>query len=177
MFLLLTTNSCIMMTGNPFARSEKLSPAMTYKNFSENGETVKNVKVIWSGTHLRTGDMGRCSDRSEIFGVYKYSDFFGHVHAEWENAKGEKLTKDFVFKKEDLPSYKTRYKRGVYVILYFSQTDLEYYTSDNPNIEKIKEEKSGNWLLRYIEGKGKQCVNDPKEKKRIDALYQKYGIN
>ena len=108
----------------------------------------------------------------QSFGLKNRSDLFGPVHAEWENAKGEKVSKDFVFNKSDFPSFAKgeKYHPNHYpsISLFFTQSDLEYYTSDNPHFKEIEWEKSGNWINKWFEKEQThKCVNDPKEVKRI----------
>jgi len=166
-FFLLTTSSC--------SSAPTSSPAIRFNNSSPSGEIIKKINVTWNGAKLlsRTGDFTNCGGGGhQSFNIYQESDFFGPVHVEWENASGKKLTKDFIFKKEDLPSYKYRHQAHVYsyVTLYFTQSDVEYYTSDNPRIKEIEEEKAGDWIVDYIDGKGQVCVNNPKEVKRLKDL-------
>jgi hypothetical protein len=140
------------------------------KNSSTNGEIIKNIKVNWNQSVMLTlpSELKVCGMPIH---VYHIENIFGPVHAEWENAIGHKLSKNFIFKKEDFPNYK---KSSSYIILYFNQSEIEYYTSDTPNIKKIEKEKVGNWVSKYIEGKGRQCANDPVERKRIEELRKKY---
>ena len=127
-----------------------MSPAIKFKNSSKSNEVVRNMKVNWNGYHLLkvSGPVSTCGTSEQNFNLNNPSDFFGPVHIEWENAKGKKLTKDFIFKKEDLPNFK-RYGPYIYhyVALYFTQNGLEYYTSSNPDIKKIRKEKAGDYII------------------------------
>lgn len=151
------------------------SPMVSFNNFSSDGSIIKNIKVIWNGYHLLEGTypMVVCGGGGgQNFALRNKSDLFGPVHVEWKNAKGEKITKDFIFKKSDLTSY-PYYLSHIY--LFFTQNDVEYYTSDNPNIKKIEREKSGNWVYKWYEKEGvTKCVNDPKEVVRLRAQKKKY---
>lgn len=154
--------------------SEYLSPSVMFRNSSADGSQIRNIKVIWNGYRLleRSGPYDLCrAGGGQNFTLRKQSDLYGPIHAEWENAKGEKVSKDFIFKKSDMPTFKrSRFGKHVYhkIILFFTQTDLEYYTSDNPNIKEIEWEKSGNWINKWFEEEGiRKCVNDPQEVKRI----------
>lgn len=136
-----------------------MSPAVEVKNASDDGSLVRNVKIVWNGYHLLDipGPMNRCGGGLEQnFNIRGESDLFGPVHVEWQNAKGETLTKDFTFTKKDFPTF-TRKGHYVYhyVVLYFTQSDVEYYTSDNPHIEEIRKEKAADW--RIADGK---CVRE-----------------
>ena len=151
------------------------SPSVRLENSSSDGSKIRNIKVIWNGYHLlkESGPYNVCNrGGGQSFGLKKTSDFFGLVHAEWQNAKGEKISKDFKFNKSDFPSFakgeKYRPFEYPYIILFFTQSDLEYYTSDNPRIKDIEWEKSGNWINKWFEKEGvRKCVNDPKEVKRV----------
>lgn len=148
--------------------SAYLSPDVKYRNSTSDGSEIKNIKVIWNGHPLleRSGPYNLCrSGGGQSFALRKKSDLFGPVHTEWENAKGEIITKDFIFKKEDLTS-NPYYLSSI--ILFFTQSDVEYYTSDNPRIKEIEWEKSGNWINKWFEEEyTHKCVNDPEEVKRI----------
>ncbi len=145
-----------------------LSPDVQYRNSSPDGSKIQNIQVIWNGYHLleRSGPYDLCrSGGGQSFTLRKKSDLFGQVHAEWENAKGKKISKDFIFKKEDLTSNPYHLS---YIILFFTQSDVEYYTSDNPNIKEIEWKKSSNWVNKWFEKEEKhRCVNDPKEVQRL----------
>lgn len=155
-----------------------LSPDIQYRNSSKDGSEIKNIKVIWNGYRLlkESGPFNACKyGGGQSFAIKKRSDLFGSVHAEWENAKGEKISKDFIFKKEDLTS--NPYHLST-IILFFTQSDIEYYTSDNPNIKEIERRKSGDWTNKWFEKDWEhKCVNDPKETKRKRDLNKKYPTN
>lgn len=146
-----------------------MSPSIEYENSSPKGEVVKNIDVVWNGHPLlRTSNVEVCgSGGAQVYYLKKESDFFGSIHIEWENANGKKLTKDIVFKKEDFPAFKrSQFGSHIYhyVVLYFTQEDVEIYTSDNPNIKKIRKEKGGDWMISYVKGRGQVCIEDAKMK-------------
>ena len=149
-------------------KSYYLSPAIRFQNSSPDGSEIRNIQVIWNGYRLLDdpGPENTCFGMNQqSFTLRAKSDLFGPVHAEWENAKGKKISKDFIFKKEDLTSRPYHLST---IILFLTQSDVEYYTSDNPNIKEIEWEKSGNWVNKWFEKEGKhRCVNDPKEVKRL----------
>ena len=153
------------------------SPSIQYRNSSPDGSEVRNIKVVWNGYRLleSSGPYYLCWwGGGQSFALRKRSDLFGPVHAEWENAIGKKVSKDFVFNESDFPSFAKgkSYRPNQYpqIILFFTQTDVEYYTSDNPNIENIERTKKGNWTIKWFEEEGKhRCVNDPKEVQRLRA--------
>ena len=156
-----------------------LSPSIKFENSSPSGSEIKNIQVMWNGYRLldNPNSVNVCGKGGfqQSFALRKKSDLFGPVHAEWENAKGEKISKDFKFNKSDFPSFakgeKYRPFEYPYIILFFTQSDLEYYTSDNPRIKDIEWEKSGNWINKWFEKEGvRKCVNDPKEVKRVRSV-------
>ena len=144
------------------------SPAIYFSNVSN--DYIRNVKGNLNGYYLH--DQTRLipsKGASQIFNVESKKDIFGPVHLEWENASGKKFTKDFIFTKEELPTYlkseweisrmKKQYKKNIraartvedlnklrnptyfYVNFYFTQNGIEYFTSDHPDIEVIEKEK------------------------------------
>lgn len=148
-----------------------VSPTVIYRNSSPDGSEIKNIEVIWSGYRLLkdSGPISLCSTGGgQDFGIKgAKSNFFGSVHAEWESAKGKKISKNFFITKSDFPGYG---KNLAYVALFFTQSDVEYYTSDNPNIREIERAKRGNWTNKWFEDEWKhKCVNDPKEVQRLRA--------
>lgn len=162
-----------MILGLNSCESYYSSPSVRLQNSSPDGSEIRNIQVNWNGYHLlkTSGPKNTCFGRDEqSFTLKKKSDLFGPVHAEWENAKGEKISKDFIFKKDDLPSFTKGKNYGHYeyplIILFFTQESVEFYTSDNPNLKQIEREKRGNWVNKWFEKEGKhRCVNDPKYKK------------
>lgn len=157
-----------MILGLSACQNYYLSPSVIYRNASPNGSEIKNIQVVWNGYRLLENNWSYDLCRSgggQSFNLRKKSDLFGPVHAEWENAKGKKISKDFIFRKKDLTS--NPYHLST-IILFFTQTDVEYYTSDNPRIKEIELEKSGNWVNKWFEEEGeRRCVNDPIEAKRF----------
>ena len=80
------------------------APAINFENNSHSYSPIKNVKVIWNGLRLiEESDLDVCRSSKHSIYLDEISSFFGPVHVEWENAKGEKFIKDFIFKKDDLP--------------------------------------------------------------------------
>jgi hypothetical protein len=145
----------------------KLTPSIDYGNFSYGGRAIKNVKARFNKFYpFGASELGFCATNSQSHRIDSYSDLFGPVHIEWENAKGEKLTKDLMFTKEQLPSIKSRKPFLSSVYLYFTQSDVHLYTSDNPNIKQIREDfiKQAGLTCQehrdreYIKKYGKKCL-------------------
>ena len=115
----------------------------SFTNDSANWEPVHNIEVNWNGFDIQGSgpNLNFCSGATRSHVI---KDFFGPIHAKWENARGKILTKDFILKKSDLPSYKKRHKGNtyVYVTIYFNQEDATLVTSDHPRIKEIESAKA-----------------------------------
>jgi hypothetical protein len=107
------------------------SPVIYFSNASP--EIVKTIECNWSGNILSLGALNPGDTRSQSFMMTGESKFFGPIYVTWYNAKGESVSKNFNFRKENLPSIhdKTTYN---YVQLYFDQLDMEVSTSDAPDL-------------------------------------------
>ena len=121
-FILLTTFFLVGCVGNDVE-----SPVIYFSNASAN--PIKNIECNWNGNLLSLVALNPGDSRSQSFFISSDSKFFGQVYATWYNSKGERLSKNFTFRKENLPSFadKTTYN---YVQLYFDQEDIEVSTSD-----------------------------------------------
>jgi len=136
---------------------QELSPSVSFNNVST--KKIYNLKGTWGEYYLHGQDrLVPGGGASQNFAIDNKSDFFGPVHLEWENASGKKFTKDFVFKREELPTYllwdwqierlyREEYRRNelgtssnkgyVRVQFYFDQEGVVYHTSDDPDFETI----------------------------------------
>jgi hypothetical protein len=143
--VLLSLSSCM----------QELSPSVNFRNVST--QKIYNIRGIW-GRYYLSGEnrLAPGGGASQNFAIDNKSDFFGPVHLEWENAVGKKFTKDFVFKREELPTYllwdfqiegldREYHRNGangvnkgyVRVEFYFDQDGVKYITSDNPDFERV----------------------------------------
>ena len=143
--LLLLLSSCM----------QELSPAIYFNNVST--KRIYNVKGTWGEYYIHGQNrIAPGGSASQNFAMDDKSDFFGPVHLEWENATGKKFTKNFIFKKKELPTYllwnyqierldREYHKNGatgvnkgyVRVKFYFDQNGVTYITSDHPDFEKV----------------------------------------
>ena len=117
------------------------APAIVYENISQKGQVIRNIKVKWNKYYIMGKTEAKfCGGLTQINNIANDNNFFGPIQVEWENAKGKKLTKNLVLKKEDLPSMKKRHEpwANVFVTLYFTQDDVYLYTSDTPNLKQIE---------------------------------------
>jgi len=54
---------------------------------------------------------------------------------------------------------------------------MEYYSSTHPDFCEIKEQKQGNWTLKWFEPEYEnRCVNDPKEMARKKESNKKRSL-
>jgi hypothetical protein len=100
------------------------SPAVNI--FNQSDDYIYNIKGRWNGyVFARWQERTPGINSSENFILEKESDLFGPVHLEWENAQGKKLTKEFEFKKEQMPNFhKGKYGRGN-IYFFFTQEDVK----------------------------------------------------
>ncbi len=104
------------------------SPVVYFSNASSG--PIKNIEVSWAKNNALTlAGLNPGDTRSQSFFISSDSQFFGSVYAVWHNSRGDRMSKNFNFRKENLPSMddKTTYN---YVQLYFDQEDIEVTTSD-----------------------------------------------
>ncbi len=104
------------------------SPVLYFSDASP--QPVKNIECNWNGNILGLGALNPGDTRSHSFFISGGdSQFFGPVSINWINAKGDRVSKSFNFKKENMPSIKDKTTYN-YVQLYFDQEDMEIITSD-----------------------------------------------
>ena len=103
------------------------SPVIYLSNASPS--LVKNIECNWNGNILSLASLNPVDSRSQSFFINNNSKFFGPIYVTWYNSKNERVSKNFNFRKENLPSIedKTTYN---YVQLYFDQEDIEVTSSD-----------------------------------------------
>ncbi|NBV06728.1 MAG: hypothetical protein EBS06_05790 [Proteobacteria bacterium] len=103
------------------------SPVVYFSNASPN--PIKNIECNWNGNLLSLAALNPGDSRSQSFFISSDAKFFGPVYVTWYNAKGDRMSKNFNFRKENLPSIadKTTYN---YVQFYFDQEDIEISSSD-----------------------------------------------
>lgn len=103
------------------------SPVIYMSNASPS--SVKRIECNWNGNILSLAALNPGDTRSQSFVINNNSKFFGPIYVTWYNDKGERVSKNFNFRRENLPSIedKTTYN---YVQLYFDQADIEVTSSD-----------------------------------------------
>ena len=113
------------------------SPTIYFSNLS--AAPVKDIQCVWAGSNVLTlAALNPGDSRAQSFYIRGSNKFFGEVNVSWRNIDGEKLVKNFVFRKIHLPNIddNTTYS---YVQFYFDQDELEVLSSDSPDLNgKIK---------------------------------------
>lgn len=112
--------------------SLKESPVIYFSNASN--APIKNIQCTWAEKNVLSLPVLNPGDsRSLSFYIRGDSAFFGLINVSWDNGHGEKMTKSFFFRKENMPSIfdPTTYN---YVQLYFDQFDVEVVSSDAPDL-------------------------------------------
>ncbi len=118
----------------------KSSPRIWIFNFSDN--YIKNAGGSWNGNRVLTLDKitpGGAPSQNLI--LKHQSDFFGPVCIEWENAAGQKIVKEFDFKKEQLPP--TKNHNFDHVFIFLTQDDLKLIARGQ--MEEESEELKNMW--------------------------------
>lgn len=103
------------------------SPVVYFSNASP--DRIRNIECNWSGNILSLAALNPGDTRSQSFVIGSKSKFFGPIYVTWYNAKGDRVSKNFNFKKENLPSIEDNDTYN-YVQLYFDQEDIEVSSSD-----------------------------------------------
>jgi hypothetical protein len=108
------------------------SPAIYFSNASN--DAIANIECLWPNKMLLTlATLNPGDSRTQSIYLKRDSQFFGPVHISWYNSKGEKIVRNFNFKKENLPSIADRDIYS-YVQFYFIDDDLDVMTSDGTDV-------------------------------------------
>ena len=110
---------------------KKEAPAIYFSNASSG--TIYDIQCNWAGKNkLTLSALNPGDSRAQSF-VARDEDFFGPVAVSWKDEKGVRMTKDFVFRTENLPSI-SDHEFYSYVQLYFMSEGLEVVSSDVADI-------------------------------------------
>lgn len=132
--------SIIFMTNIASCASYESSPAISFFNISD--DYVYKVRGNWSGYYVLGNSQLIPGDSPSLnLVISNASDFFGPVHLEWTNAKGELIKKDFTFTKDQLPN--TKHHNFDHVYIFLTQDAMELFTrgqreKDSPEIQERK---------------------------------------
>ena len=136
--------------------SKKTSPVVYFSNAS--GENLTNIRVIWGNenilslSNLKPGDT-----RSQSFEIASSSDFFGLVRISWTNGKGEGVSREFFFRKNNLPSMDDDSTYN-YVQIYLEQNNFEVMTSDAADLESKTKRRDA--MLKFYSQKAGTTSTD-----------------
>ena len=122
------------------------SPVIYLSNASL--KPIKNINCEWSKRHvLSLSALNPGESRSQSFYIKDDAAFFGLVKVSWTNDEGSEISREFFFRKTDLPSIDDP-KAYNYAQLYFDQHSVEISTSDAPDLSE-KTVKMDQLLLLY----------------------------
>jgi hypothetical protein len=115
--------------------STKESPAIYITNVTSG--IVKNIDINWANhNHLNLQTISPGDSRAKSFILKKTKDFFGPVTVSWINGDGKKITKNFVFSENRLPSIKEK-RMYSYIQVYLMLNNLEVIGSDDDDADNI----------------------------------------
>lgn len=122
------------------------SPVIYLSNVSV--EKISNIEVRWARkANLVLPSLNPGESNGQSFYIRGDSDFFGEITVSWLNARGERVSKIFEIRQENLPSLSNRRSHN-YVQLYFGQEDFEVVSSDSPDLRN-KVRKMESLMRRY----------------------------
>jgi hypothetical protein len=116
------------------------SPSIWFFNMSD--DYIYSTNGVWNGYFVLGGSELEPGDiPSENLILKHQSDIFGPVRLQFTNAKGELITKDFIFTKDQLPN--SRYHNFDNIYIFLTQNGVELFTQG----QKESESKavSENW--------------------------------
>ena len=129
MLKILSVLALIILIGCGGTKHESLS--VYFSNVSAG--IISEIQCNWAGKNkLTLSALNPGDSRTQSF-VAATSDFFGPVSVSWKDETGNKMTKEFTFRAEDLPNI-SNHELYSYVQLYFSSDDLEVVSSDGVDI-------------------------------------------
>jgi hypothetical protein len=110
------------------------APSLHFHNLSD--DYVYDAEVNWNNKlFYKIGSERRpAASGAMTLAIKNKSDFFGPVHIKFKNGKGKIITKEFVFKNENLP-------KDYSVVIYFMQNDVEYFIDDRDVKEVVERNK------------------------------------
>lgn len=131
----------------------KESPVIYISNISTS--PISDIKCVWAWNdtltlpHLYPGD-----SRGQSFYISQNKDFFGPVSISWKNSQGRRISREFDFKKNNLPSIEIS-RSYDYVQFYLDQEGLEIVSSDAPNLsyKSVRMDKKLRDAKRYHDAK------------------------
>lgn len=115
------------------AISKKESPVIYFSNASE--KPITNIQAIWAEDNVLTlNRLDPGDSRSQSFYIGSDSEFFGLVKISWTNGDGEGVSREFFFRKNNMPSINDDSTYN-YVQIYLEQNNFEAMSSDAADLE------------------------------------------
>jgi hypothetical protein len=135
--------------------------AMSLRNADEGDGGIKNVEVIFDDRHFETiPNLSACARYINFFSYFEktfskedYARFSKVFLIKWENANGDKLSKEFSFEEKEIMRLPNLEDRLLKFNFYFSQNKIEHYISGDPAIEEVEKkisESNKNRLCKNI---------------------------
>ncbi len=119
---------------------------------------IRNIETRWNFERMDSYPELMPGRREvQSFPIYDGTHFYGQVSLSFENAKGQRFKKDFIFKESELPNIGRN--SFAEVLIYFTQNGAYYYTSDHPNYQEIKMQNR-NLMHEYWEDYKLRCRAD-----------------
>ena len=122
----------VILTFLASCASKKEGPVIYFSNISS--APITDIKCVWNDNealtlpYLYPGD-----SRGQSFYISDNSEFFGPVSISWRNKQGRKISREFDFKKNNLPSIEIS-RSYDYVQFYIEQDWMEIVSSDAPDL-------------------------------------------
>ncbi len=158
----------IFMINVASCKSYESSPSIWYFNMSD--DYINNIEVNWNGYYFPKIDNYPGQSASFNFDFSHSSEFFGPVHLQWQNAKGELIKKDFIFTKDQLPNTKHHDFDNVYIFL--RQDGMELFTQgqkEQRSQEIIERRKK---VVKFGQEFKKLCPNGPESCPNLEKLHK-----
>ena len=168
--ILLTTAFLFSCASNPLRES----PVIYISNSSL--KPIKNLKCEWATKHvLSLPELTPGDTRSQSFYIRNESEFFGLVKVSWTNDAGNSLSREFFFRKANLPSISdpTTYN---YVQLYIDQDYVDVSTSDAPDFNGKAEKMDKLLTLYHNQYVQEHKTNDPAQLIKVQPRRSTSGL-
>ena len=110
----------------------KEGPTIYFSNAS--AKKITGIQSNWAGKNLLSlPNLSPGDTRSQTFKIETMFDFFGDIRVSWYNADGKRISREFKFSQNNLPSIAdpTTYS---YVQFYLEQEEFEIMSSDAPDL-------------------------------------------
>jgi hypothetical protein len=112
---------------------QKTSPVIYFSNASS--KPITGIHAIWADDNILTLNSLSAGDtRSQSFYIGGNSDFFGLVRISWTNSESQGVSREFFFRKSNLPEIDDD-SIYHYVQIYLEQNDFEVISSNAADLE------------------------------------------